>query len=370
MTESVQRVSNPYDAGKNNSQAMMHPGIPSDNAMVAVSTTAEVARVQAQMFMAKQFPRDERLANDRILNAFQRSSLASTAMYQYARGGSDISGLSIRAAEALAQYWGNIDFGFKEVEQKGDESTVEAYCWDLETNTRRAVVFRVSHYRDTKKGRVKLEDARDKYELVANQASRRVRACILALIPSDVQESAKQQIELTMQTNFAITPEYLKEMLASFDVFGVTKEQIESLLQRRIDTIQPAQAVRLSNIYNSLADGMSNPSDWFEMPAAKEGANGGKATLESMAANKAEKPQEVAKTTQSASPAPKPAKPQTKPAGANDALEKALAASGAPVTVAEVQQWCQATGQLYAPDIMAQDLRGTVNAVLDWRDSK
>jgi len=366
MSESVQRISNPYG---NNQQVVMQNGPQIDNGAVAVNATAEVARVQAQLVAAKNFPRNEKAATDRILNAFQRVSLASVATYQYSKGGSDISDLSIRAAEAMAQSWGNLDYGVREIEQKGDESTCEAYCWDLETNTRRSIVFRVPHYRDTKKGKIKVEDSRDKYELVANQGARRVRACILAILPRDIQDVAKEQISLTMQTNFAITPEYLKQMLESFAQFGVTKEQIEALLQRRIDTMQPAQAVRLSNIYNSISDGMSNPSDWFDMPESRPKASG-KNTLEGMAAARSENKKEEAKQVQPATTATKAANQQAKPSGGDDALAKVLSASGAPVTVDEVKKWCNATGQLYAPDIMAQDYKHVVNAVLDWREQK
>ncbi len=44
-----------------------------------------------------------------------------------------------------------------------------------------------------------------------------------------------------------------------------TKEQIEKRIQRRIDSIQPAQVVALRKVYASLRDGMSSPSEWFEV---------------------------------------------------------------------------------------------------------
>ena len=170
----------------------------------------------------------------------------------------------------MAMAWGNMDFGLRELEQKPGESTVEAFAWDLETNVRRSITFRVQHYRDTKRGRVKLEDSRDIYEMVANQGSRRVRACILSVIPRDIQEAVMDQVKNTMMSSFDITPEYLKKWLAAFEKFGVTKDQIEARIQRRIDTITPAQMTGLVNIYNSLKDGIGTVSDFFEVstPAA------------------------------------------------------------------------------------------------------
>ena len=73
-----------------------------------------------------------------------------------------------------------------------------AYAWDLETNTRQTKVFSVPHIRSTKKGNTVSEDPRDIYELVANQAARRVRACILGIMPGDVIDSAIAQCEQTL----------------------------------------------------------------------------------------------------------------------------------------------------------------------------
>ena len=58
----------------------------------------ELAETQTKYLMAQRFPRDVVAAMDRILNSFTRQTLAEKAQYQFARGGSDIVGPSIRAA--------------------------------------------------------------------------------------------------------------------------------------------------------------------------------------------------------------------------------------------------------------------------------
>lgn len=228
-----------------------------------------IAEVQAAMMIARMNPRNQIEAMDRILNACTRPSLADAAVYTYSKGGSDVSGPSIRLAEAMAQAWGNISFGIRELEQSNGESSVQAYCWDIETNTKREITFQVPHVRFTKKGSYKLEDPRDIYELVANQGSRRLRACILAILPGDVTEAAVAQCETTMRTKADTSPEAMQKMVVAFEPFGVSKEQIEKRIQRCIDAIQPAQVVSLKKIYASLRDGMSAPADWFD---AEEGA--------------------------------------------------------------------------------------------------
>ena len=236
----------------------------------------ENASVMARVQMAKMFPRDQIECGDRAVNAFTRPSLAQMAQYQYSKGGTNISGPSIRAAEAIAGVWGNIDYGFHEV-QRGVAadgvpfSEVEAYAWDMESNTRRPVQFIIRHWRDRKGGGYKLTDEREIYELIANQAQRRVRACILAIIPGDVVEAAMEQAEKTLAHTEKVTPDSIKKMIEAFATFGVTKDQLEKRIQKRMDAIQPGQMIGLRKVYASLKDGMATPGDFFEMPTAQQG---------------------------------------------------------------------------------------------------
>ncbi|MBK8916339.1 MAG: hypothetical protein IPM64_17380 [Phycisphaerales bacterium] len=235
------------------------------DALVAVEQSRAIAETQAAMLVAKKFPRDPIAAMDRILNACARPTLAEGALYTYSRGGTEITGPSIRMAEALAQNWGNLQFGIRELEQRPGESTVEAFAWDIETNVRQVKVFQVRHWRDTKSGGYALKDSRDIYELTANQGARRLRACILGVIPGDVVEAATKQCDTTLRTKAEVTPERLANLLEKFAEFGVTKDHIEKRIQRHIDAMTPAQMVDLGKKYNSLKDGMSTAAEWFEM---------------------------------------------------------------------------------------------------------
>lgn len=241
-----------------------------DSNPVAESTQQRaIADIQSAMVIAKRFPRDPVAAMDRILQACTRPSLADGALYSYSRGGADVTGPSIRMAEMLAQNWGNVEFGIRELSQSNGESSVEAFAFDLETNTRQVKVFQVQHVRHTRAGAKRLDDPRDVYELVANQGARRLRACILGIIPGDVVDAAVKQVEITLQTHTEVTPERVKSMLQAFqDNYGVTQEAIQKRLQRRMDAMTPALMVQLKKIYQSLKDGMSQPGDWFDMPEA------------------------------------------------------------------------------------------------------
>ena len=235
-------------------------------------TSRQTQEVQGQIIMAKKFPRDYIASCNRIMQACQRKGLAEKAMYEYPRGGTKVVGPSIRLAEALAQNWGNMSFGIVELEQKSGESQVMAYAWDLETNTRQEKIFSVPHIRSTKKGNVPLTDPRDIYEMVANQGARRLRSCILGIIPGDVVEDAMEQCNKTMigKSEKPII-DLVKDMAAIFEKeFSVPLEAIEKYIGCKSSAFSMNDLVRLKRVYTSLKDGMAKREEIFELPGVEK----------------------------------------------------------------------------------------------------
>lgn len=237
----------------------------------AVEGQKGVAEVQARMAIAKRFPRDTVRAMDSIKNSCARKGLAEKAVYVYSKGGQDVSGPSIRLAEAIAQQWGNLDYGILERESTPEGSLVEAFCWDMETNVRVSKVFTIPHVRHTRNGSKQLSDPREVYENMANNAARRLRACILGVIPGDVTEAAVEWCNATLKASCDVGLEAQKRMLETFKKIGVTKEQLEAKIQRRVDAIQPAQMIMLRNIYAAISDGMAAAGDYFPIPETAKG---------------------------------------------------------------------------------------------------
>lgn len=233
--------------------------------MAQSSASREMEEVKGQIFMARQFPRNVFQSEQRILDACKRPSLAETAVYSYPRGGSRVEGPSIRLAEVLAQNWGNIAFGIKELEQRPGESVAMAYAWDLETNVRQEKVFTVPHSRKARGKIQKLEDPRDIYELVANNGARRLRACILGIIPGDIVEKAVEECNRTLSgNNQGPLKDRIANALKAFkEQFRVTQEQIEERFGYNVDAFTERDLLDLVKIFNSLKDGMSKPEDWF-----------------------------------------------------------------------------------------------------------
>lgn len=242
------------------------------NALQTTTSMAEaeaeraIEEVRAALVISRKFPREMPVVTTRIHQECHRIGLAEVAIYTYPRGSTKVEGPSIRLAEALARSFGNILYGIQEMSQRPGESEVKAFAWDLETNTRAERVFKVKHIRETKKGNKPLTSPRDIYEMVANQGARRLRACILELIPGDIVESALRICRRTL-TDGAESPlsDRINGMAAAFSTeFGVSVEQIEIRMGHNLSSTTENELVTLKGIYRSLKEGMGHVSDHFD----------------------------------------------------------------------------------------------------------
>lgn len=236
---------------------------------VQIENSRAMQEIQAAVISAKKFPRDTIASHRRIIESCKRKNLAEQAMYAYPRGGQQVTGPSIRLAEVLAQNWGNLSCGITELEQGEKESVMMAFCVDLETNYRKAVVFNVRNERHTKKGVYRLTDPRDIYENNFNLGARRLRACILAVIPGDVIDDALNECDKTLAgKSDEPLVDRAKKMLTAFESIGVSKDQLEVYLGKKIEAILVPELVKMQKVYKSITDGMSKPGDWFDVKEA------------------------------------------------------------------------------------------------------
>jgi len=90
-------------------------------AVAKVEQQRAIQEVQAQVILARRFPRDILLARKKILDECQRPRFAEIALYQYPRGkkkneagqwvANIVAGPSIRLAEVMARSFTNMKFG-------------------------------------------------------------------------------------------------------------------------------------------------------------------------------------------------------------------------------------------------------------------
>lgn len=237
---------------------------------LSVESNRSIAEVQGAIIVAQKFPRNMNAIYNRTMVACQRKKLAEQSMYAYPKGGQMVSGPSIRLAETLARNFGNLSYGIKEVDQRDGESVMLAYCWDLETNVRSIKEFTVKHERHSKRGVTKLKDPRDIYEVTANIGARRLRNCILSVIPGDLCDEAQDQCEKTLQGNSKEPlSDRIKKMTHAFSEIGVTAEMLEKRLGHPANAMVDVQLIELRKIYQSIRDGIAKREVFFQLPISQ-----------------------------------------------------------------------------------------------------
>ena len=239
---------------------------------VLIESSRAIAEAQGKLIIAKRFPRDEIAAYSKAIEACKRPAMAEKAFYSFPRGGQTVEGPTIRFAEELARCWGNIDYGIKELSQDDGKSELQAYAWDLETNAQSVQNFTNPHMREVGKKMVTLTSQRDIYENNANMATRRLRARILAILPSWFVDDCITECKRTLagQNDIPLI-DRVKKMVVSFAKFGVTQQMIERRLKKSIDSMNADDFVEYTGIFNALRNGESKVAEWFEAePEASE----------------------------------------------------------------------------------------------------
>jgi len=240
-----------------------------NNNLAVIEQSREIAQVQAQHIVAKKFPRDENIVLQKVIKQCQRKSMAEVAMYSYPRGGQNVTGPSIRLAEVLANKFGNLEYGIRVLNQSIDFVEAMAYCIDLENNTRKVDYFTVKLERGTKSGPKKLTDARDIYEHTQSQGARRLRGCILAIIPWDIVEAAVEQCEKTLNSDEEPIQVKIQKLITAFISYNVSIEMIEKRMGKSINALNNPDILALRKIYQSLKDGMASIDQFFDVVANK-----------------------------------------------------------------------------------------------------
>lgn len=226
-----------------------------------------VSVIRASVEVAQCSPRDEARAADRMLSAMSRPRMAEAAEYSFPRGGSNVTGPTIKLAREVARCWGNMQHGVRIVARTEDEIHVEGWAWDLETNTR---VSKESRFAPKIQRRVSGEtrwvpaEERDLNELIAKKGAVLVRNAILELIPSDLVDSCLARAAQTLsgedsESLAADRDGKIAATCAAFAQFGVTRAQIE----RQFGDWTPETVTTLRKIFNALRDGVAKVDEFF-----------------------------------------------------------------------------------------------------------
>lgn len=264
----------------------------------AIEQSRAAAEVHAAILVAQQCPRNEQAALGSMGDACKMKALAERAFFRFSRGGSPVSGPSVHLARELARCWGNIQYGVAELSRDDEhgQSEMQAYAWDVQTNTRSVHVFIVPHKRDKRGGPESLTDMRDIYENNANNGARRVREAIFAVLPVWFVEQAKSSCQDTLkrEDDGKSIHQRIAEVIDWFGWLGVREEQIVAKLGRASNRWDHQDVANLGVIFRSIKAGEISKDD--EFPAIT-------VTAEQIQTASAQQPA----PTQEADPAPEPA---------------------------------------------------------------
>lgn len=247
-----------------------------------VEQTRAVAQVQAALLVAQSRPRAPFEALRHAKAACGQMAMAERAFFKFSRGGQTVEGPSIHFATELARCWGNIEYSIVELDRDDEEGMSEmlACAWDLETNTRATVGFLVPHTRDTKQGPRRLLDSRDIYENNANAGARRVRECILRVLPRWYVEECIEECRATLERGTGDEPLEVRiaKTITAFANAGISKARLEARMGPAGEwSNKDIASLRVS--YRSIQQGEIAADDEFPdvRPAAAEVAESLKA---------------------------------------------------------------------------------------------
>lgn len=241
---------------------------PVQSQVTAIEQARAVAEVQAAVVVAQQVPRDLRRAEGEMRDACGRLAMANRAFYRVPNRG---EGPSVHLARELARVWGNLQYGVHELrrDDRAGMSEVQAFAWDVQTNTRSTRTFQVPHQRMKGKERVALADLGDVYLNNQNVGARAVRECIFTVLPTWFSEDAQELCRRTLEDGEGKPlGERIEAMVSAFATkLGVKVQQIESKLDRKRGQWDAGDVATMQVVYSSIQRGEITVEEEFPATA-------------------------------------------------------------------------------------------------------
>jgi hypothetical protein len=241
-------------------------------AVVAVEQARAVAQVAAQVQVAQRFPRDLDRVRVELAEACGSYELAAVAFYALPNRG---QGLSVHLARELAVIWGNVDYGVHELRRDDDRglSEVQAFCWDMQRNSRSTRTFQVPHAITVSTGkgaarrqtRQPIVDLQDVYRNNQNAGARAMRECVFGTLPRWLVDTADRLLRETKRRGPG-TP--LEDRVAKALDWSarvrVTRAQLEQRIGKPVAAWTHEDVSDLETIATSIGRGETTTAEQFD----------------------------------------------------------------------------------------------------------
>jgi len=261
-------------------------GAPQGTAMDLVSAGSALVRLEntTQMQIAIQRPRNE----DKILAAAKAElerypSMADEAIYSKPAGknkeGKDVyvEGLSIRAAESLANRWSNSAYGCEITGEDDNAIYLAAIFMDYENNTRHVIQRRVSKTYKKAQSTTIVAYSPDRLDMkVAAETSKGLREVILRSIATGLKKEYEHhayrvlEMQPLDQRRLAIA--------ARFKEVGVKKDAIEKKMEKKIEELTQDDLKILSGLLNAIREGEVSATEALGVEEKHDDGTGKKGT--------------------------------------------------------------------------------------------
>ena len=227
----------------------------------------ERASIDQQIATAHRYPRSlARFKRTALEIATVDPEVAETCFYKLKRGGNVIEGPSIRMAEVFAQAWGNLRIGARVIDEGEKYVTAQGVCHDLESNIQRSSEVR---RRITNRDGKRYND--DMIITTMNAACAiATRNAVLGVVPAALQKPILRAVKQVSIGQAITMDERRGRIVQAFSKMGVSGEQIEAYLEKRIEEITLDDYELLKGTFNQLRDGEAEVDDVF--PPAEKGA--------------------------------------------------------------------------------------------------
>lgn len=287
-----------------NEIATMNPGTVArqDFGGQQITTTAETsstavaaqmqAQIQARYIMALQRPRDWMQVRAELLRECQRPGFAESAEYAKPIGGGKTAvGLSIRFAEAALRCMRNIAPEVMTIYDDNRKRILRVSVTDIENNvpfTQDITIEKTVERKSVRPGQQVLSSRTNSqgqltYLIEANegdldtkqgaQISKTLRTLALRLLPGDIQDDCRAQINTTLSNRAATDPDAeRKKLVDAFAALSIQPKSLEEYLGHAVGQTVPAEIVDLRRVYQAIKSGECT---WVEVLSAKLGSPDG-----------------------------------------------------------------------------------------------
>ena len=214
--------------------------------------------------LAKRFSRDIGQVREGLKSDCKQPGIYSRATYSIKRGGSNVTGTTIRMAETLMRHWGNMNVETFS-QRKEDSTLITVQAWDYERNVGETKQFEMKHVYYTSSARKALGSEMNIREQQDAIAARLRRACILALIPQWLQDEALNWCDKAAEMeDDADVNHKVAKMVDAFKILKISSDEVRKMVSvGRGQIIEAKHLAELRKIYSAIKEGHSTKEDYL-----------------------------------------------------------------------------------------------------------